>query len=130
MPKDYSFTFTSKPVNATASRVMSRGEECPIEKKYKNLDNVVYQEECPPIEQYIGPDDHNLTGHRYQKLTVVGYGGKATGNSGYAKWVCKCSCGIFVIRRSKTLKRLPDNCCDRCKALDDMRSGKYGKNKK
>lgn len=126
MKKDYSFTLTNKPVNSTAARVMSKGEHCPIEEKISKKPWHVYQDTCPPLEKYIGPKEHDLTGKEFGKLTVVGYGGK--GAQG-ARWRCLCSCGKYVSYTAKTLKRGVNTKCDRCHTLDEMRTGTYRKAK-
>lgn len=44
------------------------------------------------IEQYIIPKGmQDLSGHKYNRLEVVGYRGKD--RHGNAKWLCKCECG-------------------------------------
>lgn len=51
-----------------------------------------------------GPTFKDLTGHKYDKLTVIDYAGY---NEKYkiSKWLCKCDCGNTVIRESNTLRR-------------------------
>lgn len=56
-----------------------------------------------PLPQHKTTD---LTGYRHGKLVVVGYLGEGD------RWVVRCDCGNYTVRRSKTLK--PDNKTPHC----------------
>jgi hypothetical protein len=51
---------------------------------------------------YPGDDANNLTGRRFGRLVVLGYvdTDKRTG----ARWLVRCDCSMFTVRRSRALK--------------------------
>lgn len=57
----------------------------------------------------------DLTGAVIGRLTVVGYLGTLSSRPACtASWLCRCSCGAFVARKTKTLKRSPIKMCGGC----------------
>lgn len=57
-----------------------------------------------PIRTKPVPDNiEDLTGHKRGALTVVGYYGDH--RDGHHRWVVRCDCGCFTVRRARTLKR-------------------------
>lgn len=51
----------------------------------------------------------DLTGQRFGMLTVIEQQGKTERN--YAKWLCKCDCGNYVIRSTDVLRRSGNHSC-------------------
>jgi len=68
------------------------------------------------------PDFTDLTGVMAGSLTVVGLSVERAARNKGALWVCRCSCGYYVYRTAKALKR--DNpllaceaCCNRAQLI-------------
>lgn len=94
-----------RPVNASAARVVSRGENF----QYKGLETEI----CSPTPLALNesrPDGEDFTGARFGRLTVVGWIGEGKG-----KWSCKCICGNYVVRRAKAIRQAAeDSSCQQC----------------
>ena len=76
-------------------------------------------EACPPIKPAPGGVD--LVGLRKGQLVVIGVWDVPTGalgkSSGGPRWVCRCDCGLFEIRRTRSLTnpRNVRDCCHECR---------------
>lgn len=77
----------------------------------------------------------DLTGKRFDKLTVVcmdGYYEYPNGERDY-KWKCRCDCGNYVTIRGNSLKSIGNHCCKRCRNRtdrikdSDMLNKKFGR---
>lgn len=51
----------------------------------------------------------DLTEQRFERLTVIGFAGKA--KNGHSKWLCKCDCGNVVVVSYEALKRGDTRSC-------------------
>lgn len=93
------------PISGTAARVIARGESF----EYRPLESEV----CSSMPLSLKPvpagmDD--LSGTKFGRLTVIGY---STDKS--RRWVCRCSCGNYVLRRTKAVvQAAPDAACPQC----------------
>lgn len=106
----------SAPLNATAGAVTSKGYE------YKPA--VVVTEtrwDGPPsMVRHVVDDLHpDLTGRVVGRLTVIGK--LAWRPNGDTMWVCRCACGIYVGRRSKSLKAGKGGQCNECNHTAHLR---------
>ena len=105
----------SSPLNATAGAVTSKGYQF-------NSNNVVKEHswDGPPamvkLDQSIlaQPGFVDLTGMVVGRLKVLGMLARNKAGSNGALWVCRCSCGKYVGRRSKPLKQGVTDRCDDC----------------
>jgi hypothetical protein len=122
--KDFSFIVTGKPIDSTAKAVLQKGESCPIEDKIIKEDSHYYSDSMPEVKKFTGPKESDLTGKFCGHLLVVGYIGRIK-NCPYSKWACRCKCGKYVIRKSKSLKNGKAIMCDRCSTLSDLKNGEY-----
>jgi hypothetical protein len=107
------------PVNATAARVVAKGEGF----DFKQDSNVI----CSPLPLPIEPVPYVLrnnplfvdfTGVKIGRLTVIGVSSEKAGK--HVRWVCKCICGNYCYRRTKTLKVPTDQliqACQQCQLL-------------
>lgn len=77
-----------------------------------------------PTKQFPGPKEHDLTGRKVGRFTVIGCAlWRANGRVNTIRWVVKCSCGRYQMMRSKVVKyNHPDNMCQQCKKI---KSTKY-----
>ena len=120
----------SKPINKTASLVVGKGERY----DYKTTHSIYESEFMPPcianlkdlskkkmnmqrVESFI-----KLMGVKKGRLTVVGLIKPAKSNKiNGCRFVVRCDCGMYTIRRSKSLnnKKNVDDCCGRCQRLKD-----------
>ena len=105
MAKNWEKIAASAPLNATASRVVSKGYKYEPEKKITNA------------HWDIRPAQFNpkcaLTGKFFGRLTVVGiYLGPEQSNR-RASYLCRCTCGAYELRRSRAINN-PKNINDAC----------------
>lgn len=117
MSKDHwDAVLASAPFNATAGRVTSKGYAYT-----PDVEVTAPEWEAPPLiakprsTHFNNPDFTDFTGKSYGRITVLGmFAGGHTRDK--ALWVCRCSCGRYVGRRAKALKRAsPDDRCTLCR---------------
>lgn len=116
---------TRTPINKTSAMVVSEGEHWNPEVPK----SCAHDSEFPIPFSYLPHGAKNLSGLRSGRLTVIGYYGRnKTGYSGTAarhRWVVRCDCGMYSVRRATSLlkhrSRHDDDCCDRCKHLDRIK---------
>lgn len=113
------------PVNKTAARVISRGEH----HDYKIFEDNIVSDVPLPVRRDLPetPSFKDLTGIKFGRLTVIGY--SATHKS---RWVCRCTCGNYVMRRGAAIRDGLGAMCEHCYMLqrakrDDLfrRTGKF-----
>lgn len=92
---------TSTPANATAGRVMSRGEHWEPEGQ---IPPGLKHWKAPPLmreyRQTLSSVD--MTGKKFGRFTVLGMWAGETSDG--ARWVCRCVCGDYEVRSVKTIK--------------------------
>lgn len=119
--KDFDFLGTHVPANKTAKNVLSAG----VHYEYKNKDKNKFHSETP--EKIIKPNNPDqgfidYTGHKHGSFTVIG---RVKNRNGCGRWLCKCSCGNYEQRSSKSIKNHIDNPekydPDICVACADLR---------
>jgi hypothetical protein len=105
----------SKPIDRTASQVISRGEHF----DFAQGDNVHDSPLPLPTRKATGAerksrDYKDFTGQRCGRLTVIGRAADYLG-----RWVCRCDCGNYCIRKSRGLFRVghPPVPCNQCVSL-------------
>lgn len=104
--------FASKPVNKQTAMANSGGYTyAPKIKEGARTSQI-----CPPILPMSPRVPEDLTGKKFGRLTVVGYGGRHK-NKHVTQWVVRCVCGNFEYRRSKSINN-PSNFGDRCQECD------------
>lgn len=115
--------YGSTAIDRVAYRVTRPGEHW--DQSNKQISCLTF-DAPPPMRstkrRYREMRPENLAGRRIGRLTVVGYWGRAgEGNEGSIsqKWVCRCDCGLYVVRTGKTIKaaRDPDDKCEYCRHL-------------
>jgi hypothetical protein len=106
---DFSRILTSAPVNATAARQTSKGEH--FKPRVQVLD---YLDDPTPMRP-VPPNKQDFTGVVVGRITVLGLS-TIERRDGDPRWLCKCKCGRFALRRSKAIRKgtMPDRCgwCD------------------
>lgn len=104
------------PINATAARVISRGEHF----EYRAMASEVCSALPLPMKDNP-PELEDFTGKKLGRLTVIGrFDGPKN------RWVCRCSCGNFCIRLAKTLSKAPaDSACVQCYLLAVSKRQEY-----
>ncbi len=92
----------SAPVNGTAARQLARGEGW--NPAVQLCDHYPDQPALKPITPLMARQAGfvNFTGREIGRLKVMGLMDKAGG--GPASWVCRCKCGAFCTRTSKSLR--------------------------
>lgn len=93
------------PANATAARVVARGESFEYEGQGTEVCSGL-----PLATRKLAPNQVDLTGSRAGRLTVIG-----PARDVKARWVCRCVCGNYTYRRAATItKAAPDAACQQC----------------
>lgn len=93
----------ARPVDTTAALVVSKGTHYRSPKKLNVL------ESDNPLPLRVSPSNaEDLTGRVVGRLTVVG-----SFQGGKGRWVCRCLCGRYTIRRGKSITN-DNNGTDRC----------------
>ena len=90
----------SIPVNKTAALVTSKGVSFDV----KDRINIKRWDACPRLEMFKGPTNHDLTGTKYGRLTVIGYYGHSNSCKS-SQWVVRCDCGAYEIRNAKRIRK-------------------------
>ena len=91
------------PVNRQSALVTSKGESYKASKQILQIESDV-----PMPLKKIPRGTKDLTGKRFGRLTVIGLSREHK-----SKWVCRCDCSVFVLRKSKAIRN-PRNDRDRC----------------
>ena len=101
-----------KPVDRVAARVVfARGESY----EFKESEGAVNLYLPIPVRPFTSAElgtasFTDLRGRKFGRLTVIGIAAEVSG-----RWVCKCLCGIYVLRAGKAIKAAaPDACCSQC----------------
>lgn len=126
---DFDFIATNKPCNKTASSVVGRGFHYePVIKAQENYDAPLPKRSKRLSKQLSKcPEFLDFTGFKHGTFTVLHLAQK--GNSGGARWVCRCQCGQYEIRTTKAIKNhmKPNNnydidTCGHCADLKKLRN--------
>lgn len=91
------------PSDKVAGRVASRGEHfewSPPSTTVHSSDPIPHR--APTAAELIMPEFVDLTGLKSGRLTVLGIAIDATANG--TRWVVRCVCGSYELRRTKYLK--------------------------
>lgn len=100
MSDHYDRIAASAPVNATAAKVTGRGSEWNPAIALQDW----YPDQPPTMRaRGDGPQFVDYTGVKVGRLVVVGMMVKESTNR-KSSWVCRCTCGCFCTRTSKSLK--------------------------
>lgn len=97
------------PINKTAARVVSAGEQYVPNKKHGSY----LHSELPLPTRRIPSDAPDLRGIRFGSFRVVGLGEQGVGRRGNAPWVVRCDCGRYEHRTAKAIRN-PRNTEDAC----------------
>ena len=109
------------PVDKTAALVISKGE-APIQRMLASNES----EDPIQIEWHGGKDlDVKVVG----RLTILGRYKRSSGvsnNSRMHRWVCRCSCGVYVVRRVQGLignrASVSVHMCSRCEYIETLKT--------
>lgn len=119
------------PTNQTAANVVYKGGfyERFSHKSSEKLSTTPFPVRNTP------KDTEDFTGHKKGQLTVIGaydgveVGKKPCGSNRRAKpqghgWVCRCNCGNYTVRKTRSLRKNSFDACIECTSLNVKRSGK------
>lgn len=101
---DFDRIGASAPANKQAAMSSNGGVHFTPEKKFADV-----LDECPSLRTGIeagnaNPQFVNFTGRTFGRLTVLGMTLPKERRKAMATWVCRCACGNFTQRTSKSLK--------------------------
>lgn len=106
------------PVDKTAAMAVSGGTK----HTHSIPDDIFEWESCPPIRNIkkakkVSSGIPDLTGVKFGNLTVVGlWEGEDS------KWVCQCSCGMYVIRNTSAIRQSDEiQACFGCNRTANLR---------
>lgn len=112
-----------RPINGTAARVMARGES------FEFTENEYISDSCMPLptreitpEMLLNSSFTDLTGKVFGRFTVIGLS-----ISRDSKWVCRCVCGTYILRKVKGLKDggAANSPCNQCYRLAVLKKREY-----
>jgi hypothetical protein len=89
---------TSVPANATAARVMGRGEQSWKPANPRPFGRL-HWDHPPPMKDFFGEPHKNFTGRRFGRFVVVGL----LDQDGGKRWVVRCACGDFEVRTPQSI---------------------------
>ncbi len=125
---DWDKLATSVPLNKLAAQVTSGSAETYEPKGIWSKGAVRSEDGPPPFEAKPGDGPLPpgwLTGRRFGRLLVLGRYTGGGGRNFKASWVVRCSCGIYELRKAKTLKEGKNHECNACRRVDELRTGEY-----
>lgn len=107
----------STPVNATAGRVVAGG----VSHEYQpDPCHLISDTPLPVLRDVESPTFQDLTGVKFGRLSVVGYSATHKG-----RWVCRCTCGNYVLRKTKTVKGGLGAMCEHCSLMQQAKRKEY-----
>lgn len=120
-PKPLAKIIASRPVDATAARVTSAGP-----KGLESSKRIAQAHSDVPLPMRSVPSEvrHNLIGRSFGRFTVIGLSVTRPSQPGGQAWVCRCSCGQYEIRRSRSIQNTKNAAidrCDRCRQVEYLR---------
>lgn len=133
MTDHYERVMASAPVNSQAAKQLGKGVDWTPEVALQD-----WHENCPPLQAldrgtFNNPEFIDFTGEEFGRLRVIGLmkkgdDGKTSRNP--SSWVCRCKCGGYCTRKSKSLRRAAAgnsnsfvDRCGRCEYQRALRSG-------
>lgn len=113
-----------KPVDTVASRVIQDGEHWE-----PRIGNLGHDSEFPIPTAHKPRGAKDMRGVRVGRLTVIGYWGRKASGKGTAarhRWVVRCDCGAYSVRRVASLQKSVAtgrlDCCQKCRVLENLRA--------
>lgn len=64
----------------------------------------------------------DLTGKRFESLTVIEYSSRKTKGCHNTHWLCRCDCGNYLIVRSDNLRKGRTTQCSECRGTGGRES--------
>ncbi|OAI30018.1 hypothetical protein A1351_23130 [Methylosinus sp. R-45379] len=79
--------------------------------------------DTPPAMRPLPPDMPNFMGRSFGRLRVIGLACERGTGGKYARWVVRCVCGRYEMRRSRAVggPHAPLDSCSYCHYLDELR---------
>lgn len=103
------------PVDFIAARIFSKGTDFVTKKNIQGEESDTPIQTRPITKEFLNNlDFSDLTGVKFGRLKVVGLHHSKTG-----RWVCRCVCGKYVVRKSRSIKN-PENYGDRCGECQEL----------
>lgn len=111
------------PINKLAARQLSRGEHYESGVNYRGLESdVPLPIRAVNFQESRNPSFDDFTGRKFGRLTVIGMYADGAG-----KWVCRCSCGSYLVRSSKAIKNQQNihDACSECRHLMHLKRNEH-----
>ena len=109
------------PVDKSAALVVSKSKDHGSD--FEKQNKITSMVPLPTMLWPYGPD-HDLTGRRCGRFTVIGYSvwRPKSHQPNNTRWVVRCACGRYQIMTTKAIKKAhPENACVECYKLITQR---------
>lgn len=110
-----------EPKDTQAAKLLKGGG---VKLHEKPIVNRQHWDICPPLKPKFHTDER-LEGRRFGRMIVMGliHPDYIPCNGNYGRWVCRCDCGMFEIRKAASIKRASNqnDRCEKCWRLDRNR---------
>jgi 5-methylcytosine-specific restriction protein A len=112
------------PINRPTLNVASEGNHFSFDSKY--LNNVRSDIPLPITTRQLSAGKEDMTGRVFGRLTVIGQADRPTNAWGKMRWVVRCACGFYELRRSSGLRegRMEAQMCSACQQLEERKAGR------
>jgi hypothetical protein len=117
------------PIDKIAARVVSKVSHAQSE---FYCGDKIYSMSPLPMRQFPGFKEHDLTGKKSGRFTVIGCAlfvpkNYLTSRANSVRWVCRCTCGRYGMLTTKAIKKNhPENMCDPCNKVYNLRRKNSG----
>lgn len=100
------------PIDKMAAIVVSRNKD---DQRYFKRQHKISSTSKLPTKMWHGLIEYDLTGRKFGRFTVVGPLATMKKYLDGCRWVVKCTCGRYEVRRTKTIKKGGQlNMCSEC----------------
>ncbi len=126
MASDIERIATAAPANANAAVVTGKGVHWEPRKKLIQPWDAWQDMPLPVLAMPPGKENTIPPGFKVGRLTVIGYGAPGPRGKGGARYVVRCTCGMYGHQKAKALRNeafSPRAMCPKCNYLEAVKAG-------
>jgi len=116
---------TSSPINRLARSVIGGGAHFEYKRNKASRDqNRPYHVRPIRFCEEFSSAHVDFTGQRKGRLVVLGMSdikGGGDHRTQRGRWVCRCDCGMYTLRKAAALKKTTIHMCDECSHLEQLK---------